>query len=220
MSSEHWAAVCRRYRQLYVGAISDILDKNGYRHQALPFYIRPFTRNIQVAGPAFTGQGFPCADKQNNDTEIRLSMLDSIEAGTVSVWACGGSTECAHWGEMMSMAASQRGCSGAVIDGGVRDLDFVDRMEYPVFARFQSPASSVGRWAIREWQVPIRIGNTVIHPGDFIFGDTDGVVVVPRALTIEVLQAAEDIFQREGGMREELRRGVSVKEAYSRYGSL
>lgn len=220
MSSEHWEAVRGRYRQLYVGAISDILDKNGHRHQALPFSIRPFTKNKIVAGPAFTGQGYPCADPNNNDTEQRLAMLESIEPGTVSVWATGGSMECAHWGEMMSTAATQRGCMGAVIDGGVRDLDFVDRMEYPVFARFQSPASSVGRWAIREWQVPIRIGDTVIHPGDFVFGDTDGVVVVPRALTLEVLQAAEDIHRRESGMREELRRGVPVKDAYARYGSL
>lgn len=220
MSAEHWESVCRRYKQLYAGAISDILDKNGYRNQALPFSIRPFTTENRVAGPAFTGQGYPCADALNNDTETRLSMLEAIEPGTVSVWACGGSTECAHWGEMMSMAASQRGCTGAVIDGGVRDLDFVNRMGYPVFARFQSAASSIGRWAIREWQVTIRIGNTVIHPGDFVFGDTDGVVIVPRALTLEVLQAAEDIFKREGGMREELRRGVSVKDAYARYGSL
>ncbi len=220
MSTEHWESICRRYRQLYVGAISDILDKNGYRNQALPFYIRPFTKEKSIAGAAFTGQGYPCADAGNNDTEIRLAMLESIEPGTISVWACGGSTDCAHWGEMMSMAASQRGCTGAVIDGGVRDLDFVDRMSYPVFAKFQSPASSVGRWAIREWQIPVRVGNTIVHPGDFIFGDTDGVVVIPRPLTLEVLQAAEDVFRREGGMREELRRGVSVKDAYSRYGSL
>lgn len=220
MSSEHWEAVCGRYRQLYAGAIADILDKNGYRNQALPFAVRPFTKQKSVAGPAFTGQGYPCADPLNNDTETRLAMLESIEPGTVSVWACGGSTDCAHWGEMMSMAASQRGCTGAVIDGGVRDLDFVDRMEYPVFAKFQSPASSIGRWAIREYQVSVRIGVTVIHPGDFVFGDTDGVVIVPRALTLEVLQAAEDVFRREGGMREELRRGISVKDAYARYGSL
>ena len=69
-------------------------------------------------------------------------------------------------------------------------------------------------------QIAIRIGNTVIHPGDFVFGDTDGVVIVPSALTMDVLVAAEDIFERERGMREELRRGVSVTDAYAKYGSL
>lgn len=220
MNPEQLESVRNRYLRLYAGAIADILDKNGHRHQALPRFIRPFTKERRVAGPAFTGQGFPVANPSDNDTETRLSMLESITPGTVSVWACGGSEDCAHWGEMMSMAARQRGCTGAVIDGGVRDLDFVDHMEYPVFARFQSPASSIGRWAIREYQIPIRIGATVIHPGDFIFGDVDGVVVVPLAHTLDVLESAEDVFRRESGMREELRRGVPVKEAYSRYGSI
>jgi 4-hydroxy-4-methyl-2-oxoglutarate aldolase len=147
-------------------------------------------------------------------------MLDSITPGTVSVWACGGSTECAHWGEMMSTAERERGCTGAVIDGGVRDLDFINAMKYPVFARFRCSASSIGRWDIKEHGVTIRIGETVIHPGDFVFGDVDGVVVVPKDITLDVLIGAEDVYERERGMREELRRGVSVKEAYFKYGSL
>ncbi len=213
-------AIAQRYRRLYTGAISDMLDKSGYRNQVLPFYITPFTKADRVAGPAFTGQGYPCADTANNDTETRLKMLDSIMPGTVSVWACGGSMDCAHWGEIMSTAARQRGCNGAVLDGGVRDVDFVNEMNYPVFAQFKCSASSVGRWDIREYQVTIRIGNVVVHPGDFVFGDTDGVVVVPQAITMDVLEAAEDVFRREGKMREELRRGVSVKEAFDKYGSL
>jgi regulator of RNase E activity RraA len=186
----------------------------------LPRDVTPFTNLNRVAGPAFTGQGYPAADPRNDDTEMRLKMLDSITPGTVSVWATGGSIECAHWGEIMSTAARERGCTGAVVDGGVRDLDFINAMEYPVFAKFKSAASSIGRWDIREYQVPIRIGGTVIHPGDFVFGDVDGVVIVPQELTIDILVAAEDVFERERGMREDLRRGVSVTEAYAKYGSL
>jgi regulator of RNase E activity RraA len=209
-----------RYRKLYAGAVADMLDKRGHRNQVLPQYIKPFTTANRVAGPAFTGQGYPCADTSHDDTETRLAMLDSIEPSTVSVWACGGSVECAHWGEIMSTAARQRGCTGAVVDGGVRDVDFINAMSFPVFARFKNPASSIGRWDIREYQVPVRIGNVVIYPGDFVFGDTDGVVIVPQRLTLEVLEAAEDIYRRESGMREELRKGVPVKDAYSKYGSL
>jgi regulator of RNase E activity RraA len=219
-SVQETADVVERYRRLYTGAIADILDKRGYRNQVLPYFVTPFTLNDRVAGPAFTGQGYPAAESTHDDTQTRLAMLDSIEPGTVSVWSCGGSMECAHWGEIMSTAAAQRGCMGAVIDGGVRDVDFINEMRYPVFARFKSSASSVGRWDIREYQIPIRIGNTTIHPGDFVFGDTDGVVIVPAALTLDVLEAAEDIFEREGKMRAELRQGVSVKDAYARYGSL
>jgi regulator of RNase E activity RraA len=212
--------ICQRYSKLYSGAIADILDKRGFRNQVLPRYLTPLTAVNRVAGLAFTGQGYPCASPADDDTQTRLSMLDRITPGTVSVWACGGSVNCAHWGEMMSTAARQRGCTGAVLDGGVRDLDFINAMQYPVFAAFRSPASSIGRWNIREFEVPVKIGETVIHPGDFVFGDIDGVVIVPQDLMLEVLTAAEDIYRRESGMREELRRGVPVKEAYSKYGSL
>ena len=140
----------QRYLKLYTGAIADMLDKNGYRRQVLPYYVTPFTTVNRLAGPAFTGQGYPCADTRNDDTQTRLDMLDSITPGSVSVWACGGSLECAHWGEIMSTAARERGCTGAVIDGGVRDVDFINDMQYPVFARFKSSASSIGR----SWRRP------------------------------------------------------------------
>jgi 4-hydroxy-4-methyl-2-oxoglutarate aldolase len=208
-----------RYLKLYTGAIGDMLDKSGYRNQILPYYISAVTTQNRVAGPAFTGQGYPCADQTHDDTKMRLAMLDSVTPGSVSVWACGGSFECAHWGEIMSTAVRQRGCTGAVLDGGVRDVDFINLMAYPVFARFKNPASSIGRWDILEYQTTIRIGTTVIHPGDFVFGDVDGVVVVPKDLIVNVLVAAEDVYRREKGMREELRRGVPIHEAYDKYGA-
>ena len=212
--------ICRRYDRLYTGAIADMLDKKGCRNQVLPYYITPFTHANRIAGAAFTARGYPCATTTNDDTSTRLAILDSITPGTVSAWSCGGSLECAHWGEIMSTAARERGCTGAVVDGGVRDVDFINAMKYPVFARFKSSASSIGRWDIQEYQVPIKIGNTLICPDDFIFGDIDGVVVVPKEMTLEVLIAAEDVYERETGMREELRRGVSIKDAYAKYGSL
>ena len=209
-----------RYLALYTGAIADMLDKHGYRNQVLPPFITPRTAVNRLAGPAFTGQGYPCASSASDDTQTRLRMLDSISPGTVSVWACGGSMVCAHWGEIMSTAARERGCTGAVLDGGVRDLDFIDAMNYPVFAQFKSSASSIGRWEIKEFQVTIKIGDTVIQPGDFVFGDVDGVVIVPGDIALEVLSASEDVYRREKGMREDLRRGVSIKDAYAKYGSL
>jgi regulator of RNase E activity RraA len=214
------AETCRRFLQLYTGAIADTLDKNGYRYQVLPRYLTAFTIANRLAGPAFTGQGYPCASTTDDDTQTRLAMLDSITPGTVSLWSCGGSVDCAHWGEIMSTAARERGCTGAVIDGGVRDLDFINAMGYPVFAAFKSPASSIGRWNIREYEVPIKIGNTIIHPGDFVFGDVDGVVIVPKAIVQDILASAEDVYRREGAMRDELSRGVPIKDAYAKYGSL
>jgi len=220
VAADSTAEIARRFLKLYTGAISDILDKAGCRNQVLPYYITPFTAANRLAGVAFTGQGYPCADIAHDDTGTRLKILDSISPGTISVWATGGSMDCAHWGEIMSTAVKQRGCTGAVVDGGVRDVDFVNAMNYPVFAKFKCSASSVGRWDITDCQIPVKIGNTIVRPGDFVFGDTDGVVIVPKAITMDVLVAAENVFERERRMREELRRGVSVTDAYAKYGSL
>ena len=158
-TSDEMADICRRYLRLYTGAIGDALDKAGYRNQILPYHITPFTVANRVAGRAFTAQGYPASRSTNDDTEMRMAMLARVTPGSVAVWACGGSIECAHWGEIMSTAVRQRGCTGAVVDGGVRDVDFIDAMGYPVFARFKCAASSIGRWDIRECQVPVRIGN-------------------------------------------------------------
>lgn len=211
--------VCERYGKLYSGAIADMLDKKGYRSQVLPYYITPVTKAGKVCGVAFTGQGYPSADAKDDDTQQRLAMLDSITPYTISVWACGGHTGAAHWGEIMSTAARERGCLGAVVDGGVRDVAFIDEMGFPVFAKFKCAASSIGRWHIKEWQIPVRIGHTTIYPGDFVFGDVDGVVVVPKDMIMAVLTAAEDVLVRESGMRQELRQGVSIKAAYDKYGA-
>jgi 4-hydroxy-4-methyl-2-oxoglutarate aldolase len=211
--------ICDRYSKLYSGAIADMLDKKGFRNQILPYYITPFTHVDRICGIAFTGQGYPAASTRDDDTNERLTMLDSITPYTISVWACGGHLESAHWGEIMSVAARERGCLGAVVDGGVRDVPYIDEMKFPVFARFKSVASSIGRWNIRHWQVPIKIGGTTIDPGDFVFCDTDGVVVVPRDMIMEVLVDAEDVFVREGGMRRELSQGLSMTEAYKKYGA-
>jgi len=210
--------IVKRYKNLYTGAVSDILDSMNLRNQALPYYIMPLKMDMVVAGPAFTGQGYPVGDATNDDSSTRIQMLESIKPGTVSVWSSAGHFEAAHWGEIMSNAARERGCTGAVVDGGLRDAAFVLNMGFPVFSRFRCSVSSVGRWAIREWLVPIKIGETTINPDDFIFGDIDGVVVIPKELTEEVLVKTEKIVETENNMREELSQGMTVSDVYRKYG--
>lgn len=220
MKDDMVQAICDRYKKLYTGVICDNLDKRGLRNQILPYYIQSQTGNVKIAGPAFTGYGAPVDDVTNTDMQQRLKMLNSITPHSISVWSASGDMQSAHWGEIMSTAARERGCQGAVVDGGVRDMDFILEMEFPVFARFKCPASSVGRWEIKEWQVAVKIGDVTINPGDFIFGDIDGVVVIPEAIALEVLVEAEALANRENGMRKELRQGMLVTEAYEKYGAL
>lgn len=208
-----------RLLALYTGAVADVLDAGGRRDQVLPPDIQPVTLSMKVAGPAFPGMGLPTDDITHNDTDKRLAMLESVKPGSVSVWACGGHSGSAHWGEIMTRAVMERGCLGAVVDGGLRDTDFVLALGFPVFCRFRSPASSIGRWDIVDWDCEIAIGETTILPGDWVFGDVDGVAVIPADIVEDVLAESERKVAKEELMRSELDRGEPISDVFGRHGS-
>jgi regulator of RNase E activity RraA len=211
--------ICRRYRRLYTGLVADLLDGKGVRAHSLPASIRPLQGKMVAAGPAFTCQGYPTGDMKSDDTPMLIHMLDSLTPHCVAVMNTGGDTSSSHWGEIMTLAAKQRGCGGAVLDGGIRDTAFILKTRFPVFVKFYMPASSVSRFELKDLQVPIRIGEVGVLPGDFILGDVDGVVVIPESLTEEILREGEEKIRNESGMRQALRTGMPLKEVYKKYGA-
>lgn len=208
-----------RFMRLYTGAVADVLDSIGYRDQVLPAALAPVTKEMKIAGPAFPGRGEPTKDITHNDTAHRLAMLESVTPGSVSIWACGGHDASAHWGEIMTRAVAARGCVGAVVDGGLRDTGFILDLQFPIFCRFRSPASSIGRWDIIEWNCDIQIGSTTIHPGDWVFGDIDGVVIIPADLVTDVIAKTEETVLREEKMRVDLEAGDRPSKVFERHGS-
>ena len=210
--------LAERFLRLYTGAVADVLDARGYRHQVLPGRIAPVTLHMKLAGPAFPGRGEPTDDASHDDSAKRLAMLESVAPGSVSIWSCGGHQASAHWGEIMTRSVMERGCVGAVIDGGLRDTEFVLTLGFPVFCSFRHPASSIGRWDIMEWDCETKIGDTIVRPGDWVFGDFDGVVVVPAVVVDEVIEEAERQVGREEAMRAELDKGARPSEVFSRHG--
>ena len=209
-----------RFLPLYTGAVADVLDARGYREQVLPADIQPVSLSMKVAGPAFPGFGVPTDDPTDNDMDKRLAMLEIVRPGSVTVWACGGHRGSAHWGEIMSRSVIERGCVGAVVDGGLRDTEFVLQLGFPVWCRLRSPASSIGRWNMVDWDCEITVGSTLIHPGDWVFGDVDGVVVVPADVVEDVLVESEAKVAKEELMRRDLAGGLSVTEAFERHGEM
>lgn len=209
----------KRYLKLYTGVVADILDAQGVRNHSLPPFLRPLKDTMKVAGPAFTCHGVPVGDVTSDDTPFLIQMLEALLPHCVVVLSAGGDCSSSHWGEMMTLSAKQRGCTGAVVDGGVRDASFILKMNFPVFFKFYMPASSISRWELREYQVAIRVGETEIEPGDFVLGDVDGVVIIPQALTEKVLLEAEKAMNKERRMYQALRKGMPLKEAYKRFGS-
>ena len=142
----------------------------------------------------------------------RAKMLEAIHENSVVVWDTCEDDESAQWGEIMTMASIRQGCRGAIVDGGVRDTNKVLEQKFPVFCKYRCSNGMLGRFRMIGWQLPVQIGRVQIFPGDIIFGDIDGVIVVPRALAWEVLQRAEQILRNEEGIKEMVENDVKPTE--------
>ncbi len=202
----------------YTGAISDILDEMGLHGQVLPKQIQALRAGQTVAGRALTLLGEPT---RSDDPEVIfvpvLKMLGEIKPGDVLV-SQPNDEVAAHLGELSAATAQYRGCKGAVIDGGVRDTDYIEKLGFPVFARYRTPTDIMGRWRLVDFNVPIRIGRVEVSPGDYILGDRDGVLVIPAGVAEEVITKAEDVVKTENLVRNDILDGIHPLEAYKRHG--
>ncbi len=217
------AAICERYKNLYAGLVYDVLEHLGFPNQALSHQIMPLTLDMKVAGPAFTVKGTTTAVKDEQWRFRRLAMIKKMTHPCVEVRDAGTTRfNVALYGELTATTARAHGAVGAVVDGGTRDSGMVISMGFPLFARFRSPVEAFGRVITLECQVPIlmsgeTVETVVVHPGDFIFGDLDGVIVVPKDLTLAVLQEAERIAGIENSARHDFQAGNDPLEVFAKY---
>lgn len=209
--------LCDRYEQLYTGVVADVMDEMGYHSRTLDPDILPLERGMTTAGIAFPAVGVT-NDDVDPDVQIRRFLEMLGEAPADSVLAINtNDTSSSHIGELSTIALSNRGCRGVVLEGGVRDTEFILEQEFPVFAQYQTPADSVPRWELIEWGEPTVVGGVHIEPGDVILGDIDGVLVVPQDIAEEVLHAAEADRDTESELRQALRNGADPLVAYEEY---
>ena len=208
-----------RFRAVYTAALADVLDARGRHFQTLPPEVRPLERGMRVAGPAYTVEGRP-APQGDHDTANRkvLAMLGEVPTVAVAVYQCHHGSS-AHLGELSVTSLKARGCAGAVLDGGCRDVDFILREGFAVFCRHVTPEDSTWRWELSATQEPVEIGGVPIHPGDWVVGDDDGLVAVPRAEAEDVLAEAEAKAATESEIRVAVRQGMPPLEAYEKYGT-
>ena len=209
--------LCRRYEALFTGAVNDVLREFALPDQALPHEIAPLRDEMTACGIAFT------IKSSRNPTitgemEDRAKMLDAMPADSMVVWETGGDQESAHWGEIMTAASRQRGARGAVIDGGLRDTHQVLAQNFPVWHRYRTSNGSLSRCKIENYNVPVLIGKVIVHPGDVIFADIDGAVVVPREIALDVLERAEEIVRNEKGVRAWVESGESAQDVVKKGG--
>lgn len=209
--------LCDRYQKLYGGLVNDTLRELGYLHQTLPNDIMPLRDHMCLAGIAFTVRGRKSTETEG-EMEQRAQMLDAIHPNSVVVWDTHRDDESAHWGEVMTKAAIRGGCRGAVVDGGVRDTHLVLVQNFPVFARYRSSNGMLGRFRMIDYQQPITMGHVMVYPGDIVFADIDGVIIVPRKLAVQVLLRSEEIRGEEQIYKQWIDDGMSPEEVVKRGG--
>lgn len=220
MSLDLVTATAARFAAIYTAAVTDVLDRRGLLAQTLPPELAPLSPGMRLAGPAYPVDGRPHAG-HDYDASIRkiLEMLGAVPAGHVAVYQT-NDRESSQLGELSVTSLRARGCAGAVLDGGCRDVDFIVHDGFPVFARFTTPQDSVPRWElVAHGDVTVEIGGVRIGLGDWIVADRDGIVVVPAAIVDEVLAEAEEKASVENRIRDAVREGALPLEAYDEFGT-
>ena len=205
--------------QLYVAVVSDVLDTLGARNQAMTANLRPLTSDTRVLGRAHTVLTTDVYERPEDPYDLEIESVDSLRPGDVFI-AQTNSVRTCIWGELLSTAATVRGATGAIIDGHSRDALKIIEMGFPVFCTGFRPVDSSYRSQVVGIKVPIVVGGVTVNPGDIVFGDFDGIVVVPKAMLADVVGAALDKVQGENHSRAMLLEGHTLRDVYNRFGVL
>jgi 4-hydroxy-4-methyl-2-oxoglutarate aldolase len=208
--------------KLYSGVVSDVLDSLGDRHHALAPRVRPLDETLVLFGRARTALYMPVyhVEPGHNPYELEIALIDSLRADDVAVMACPGDGRIAPWGELLTTASQARGAAGCVTDGMVRDVRLIREMKFPVFAGAIGPLDSKGRGEVKAIDVPVECSGVPVASGDWLFGDVDGVVVIPASLCEQAITLALEKVQAENIVRAELAAGEPLAVVFARHGIL
>lgn len=205
--------------KLYTAIVGDVLDRHGRRHQFLPPCCQPLRQEYVVAGRAMTVLEADIFHEPEIPFGLMLEALDSLQPHEVYV-AAGASPRYALWGELMSTAARSRGATGAVLAGHTRDTRGILAMNFPVFCYGRYAQDQRGRGQVIAHHAPLEIDGVLVRPGDIVFGDMDGVLIVPREVEAEVINEALDRSRKEKRAKDDLARGRPASEVFRDYGIL
>lgn len=229
-SHEEVMSLCERLEKTYTPAVADTLDSMGYYNQIMHIGFVPIFPMSVVAGPAFT------MDEAKTKKSTRLSeydpdfvaqaltaIFDNMKKGQVVVVNTNGFSGAGAFGELMATTSKfYAGVKGAIVDGPIRDINRIKEIDFPVWAKGNIPADSIGRVDLVGVDSPIFCGDVRVNPGDVVFADCDGVVVIPvhDVDLKKVVEQAEEVVAAEKRSREEIRGGKSLLDVYRKYGKL
>lgn len=208
-------------KELYVPVICDILDTLGYRQQAMHQRLRPLLPDIRNCGFAGRARTFRWMETdyvvETDPYGPEIEAMDALQPGDVVVHSTDHGGTNAPWGELMSTVAKARGAVGCVCDSQIRDCVRIIAMGFPVYYAGIRPLDSMGRGRVMAYDVPVRCGEVLVRPGDLVFADFDGIVVIPKEVEQDVLQRARAKAAKESDSRRELLAGRTLRSVYDQY---
>jgi regulator of RNase E activity RraA len=211
-----------RYLEVDTSNVADVLDSMNLLQQGLAADFGPYPDTCKrMAGWAYTIRGQMTPYPQGGDAD-KMAACQGLSPGEISVWSGNGEGIC-YFGELIALGMKERGCTGALLDGGIRDVRWIGEHAFPVFARYRTPVQSIGRWKVNACQIPVYMrghdgANVIVRPGDFILCDDDGAIVIPIEHVEAVLLESERLTQVEKNIRIELANGLSLGDALKKYG--
>lgn len=212
----------QRFAKVDTANVADVLDTLGYLDCGLAQEFSPYpAHGGRLAGWAYTIRGQMTPYPQGGDA-AKMEACHGISEGEISVWSGDGEGIC-YFGELIALGMKERGCVGALVDGGIRDVRWIGEHGFPVYARYRTPVQSIGRWKVTDRQVPIYLRGATstyvqVRPGDFILADEDGAIVIPMEVVEQVLIEAEKLTDTERQIRGELAKGLTLAQALEQYG--
>ncbi len=208
-------------QSLTAAVVSDALDGLGHRRHTPALPLRPMTVSDGVlVGRCRTTLWADMAHPDPKPYELELQAVDACQPDDVLICAANGSTRSGIWGELLSTAARNRGCVGAIVDGMVRDVRQMTKMGFAVWALGTNLLDSLHRQRVIDVDVPVEVGGIEFRSGDLVIADVDGVVVVPRELEVEAIRRAWEKVYAENVTRDAIRGGMLAGAAYRKYGVL
>lgn len=211
-------------QNLYVPAVCDALDALGFRSQAMHQRLRPLLPDRTNCGFVGRARTFRWMETdyvvEADPYGLEIEAMDSLTSGDVAVHSTDAGGTNAPWGELMSTLARRNGAVGCVCDSQVRDCNRIIEMGFPVYCAGIRPLDSMGRGRVMAYDVPVRCGDVLVHPGEMVFADFDGIVVVPAAVEEEAIRRASEKAGKESLSRKELLEGKTLREVYDKYGVL
>ncbi len=208
---------------LYVPVVCDILDEMGYHNQAMHHRLRPLlpdSRNCGFVGRARTFRWMETDHVAEDPYGLEIEAMDSLSINDVVVHSTDHAGTNAPWGELMSTIAKRNGAAGCVCDSQIRDCNRIIDMGFPVYYSGIRPLDSKGRAIVTAYDVPVRCGQVLVYPGDIIYADFDGIVVIPKNVESDLFAKAQEKVSNENASRKELLEGKSLREVYDKYKSL